>query len=127
MGYENKYKNFYEMLRFCIVGSVAVLIQFLAYLLLVNLFSYNVALPVSYVISMSFNYLLTTYFTFGVKVDIKKSIGFVLSHCVNFLSQIIFLNLFIWIGVNPKWAMVLVLAICVPINFILVRASMRKL
>ena len=115
-----------EILRFCVVGIVAVAIQFSTYYLLIGFCNHNIALPVSYVVSLFFNYLLTLHFTFKVSGNAKNGMGFIASHCVNFTLQFLFLNLFIGFGMNRRWAIIPVFMICVPINYILVRLSMKK-
>ena len=47
-----------ELLRFGIVGALATVIQFVAYYLLVLLMNHNIALPLSYVISLTVNFFL---------------------------------------------------------------------
>lgn len=117
----------FEILRFGIVGALATLIQFVVYYLLVQIISHNIALPISYLISLLFNFILTTYFTFRVKPSTKKGLGFLTSHLINFTLQFILLNLFIWLGLDKQWALIPVFMICIPVNFILVRLSVKKL
>lgn len=140
-----KTNHFSEILRFGIVGVVATLLQFVVYYLLVCHTSYlspltshlpfltsylsphNIALAVSYIISLTANFFLTTYFTFRVKPSTRKGIGFLASHAINFTLQFLLLNLFIWLGVDKQWALIPVFLVCIPLNFILVRLSVKKL
>ena len=115
-----------EIIRFGIVGCIAVFIQFVAYYILVGYTTHNIALPLSYTISLAANYLLTTLFTFHVKPSKKNSLGFVGSHAINFTLQLLLLNLFVWIGIQKQWAIIPVFIICVPINFLLIRLSMKE-
>ncbi len=117
----------YEILRFGIVGAVATLLQFVAFFLLVSHISHNIALPLSYAISLTVNFFLTTYFTFQVKPSAKKGMGFLVSHGINFTLQFVLLNIFIWLGMNKQWALIPVFLVCIPVNFILVRLSVKKL
>ena len=116
-----------EIVRFGIVGVLATLIQFVAYYLLVSVVNHNIALPVSYAISLMFNFLLTTYFTFRVKPSARKGMGFLVSHVINFTLQFLLLNLFIWLGIDKQWAILPVFLVCIPVNFILVRLSVKRL
>lgn len=120
-------ERLFEILRFGIVGVVATIIQFVTYYLLVRTIDHNIALPLSYGISLLVNFFLTTYFTFRVKPDTKKGVGFLASHATNFTLQFLALNFFIWLGVDKQWAIIPVFMICVPVNFILVRLSVKKL
>ena len=116
-----------EVLRFGIVGAASTLIQFVAYFLLAGVTNHNIALPVSYALSLLFNFLMTTYFTFRVKPDARKGMGFLASHAVNFTLQFLLLNLFIWTGIHKQWAIIPVFMVCIPVNFLLVRWSMKRL
>lgn len=121
-----KSQNLQVIFRFGIVGCIAVFIQFAAYYILVGYSTHNIALPVSYTISLAVNYLLTTLFTFHVKPSKKNSIGFMGSHAINFTLQFLSLNLFIWFGIQKQWAIIPAFFICVPINFLLIRLSMKQ-
>lgn len=115
-----------ELIRFGIVGSVALLILYAVYYLLLSFCGHNASYSLGYTISMIVNYLLTVSFTFKVKSNSKKCFGFAFSHLVNYLMQIACLNLFIWIGMAEAYAPIPVFAICVPINFLLVRWFIKK-
>lgn len=119
--------NIGEIIRFGITGCVATLIQFIVYYLLVRFTSHNIALPVSYTVSLFFNFIMTSLFTFKVKPDKKKGIGFLTSHLVNFSLQFAFLNFFIFIGIEKQWAIIPTFLLCFPVTFLLVRLSMKKL
>ena len=119
--------KFREVIRFGIVGGIATVLQVLIYWLLAPRLNHNLALVISYVISLAVNFLLTVYFTFQVKPTARKGMGFLASHAVNLTLQFLLLNLFIRLGVDRQLAIVPVLAVCIPINFLLVRLSVKKL
>lgn len=114
------------MIRFGIVGCISTVMQFVIYYILVGHMTHNIAQPVSYAISLAMNYLMTTLFTFHVRPTKKNGVGFVGSHAVNFTLQLLLLNLFIWMGIPKQWALIPVFCICAPINFILIRLTMKK-
>ena len=116
-----------EVLRFILVGIIATGIQLAAYWLCCSFCNHNLSLLASYALSLCINFVLTTHYTFRTSANIRKGIGFFASHGVNFLMQFLFLNLFIFLGVTRQWALLPTLCICVPINFLLVRFSMRHL
>lgn len=118
-------ERFQEVVRFGIVGSVAALIQFLVYFFTVAMWNHNLSIVVSYLVSMCFNFLMTVYFTFRVSPSMKKVLGFVMSHAFNLFLQVVTLNFFVWIGVDKQLAIIPVFLICVPVNFVLVRLSVR--
>jgi hypothetical protein len=45
---------------------------------------------------------------------------------VNYLLHMLFLNLFLWIGVAEQWAPIPVYCLVVPINFLLVRTVFKR-
>lgn len=116
-----------EFLRFCIVGIVATGIHYGVYLLLLKWINVNVAYSVGYVVSLGCNLLMTSFFTFRERITWKKATGFLVSHGVNYILHILFLNLFLRLGIVERWAPIPVYCIVVPINFILVRTAFKKL
>lgn len=120
-------KKFHEIVRFVIVGGIATLLQVVLYYLLTTMMSHNWALFISYAISLIVNFLFTIFFTFQVKPSATKGAGFLTSHAINFTLQFVLINLFIYIGIGKQIAIIPVLAICIPVNFLLVRLSIKKL
>ena len=115
-----------EVVRFGFVGVVATAIQYGIYLLLKDCMAEVVANTIGYLISFACNFIMTTYFTFNVKPDKKKACGFAFSHLVNWALQTGFLNFFLWLGVPNTWAPIPMFAICVPVNFLLVRYFVKR-
>ena len=81
----------------------------------------NIAYTIGYIISWLCNFYLSAHFTFKEKTSVKRGIGFALSHGVNYLLHLIFLNFFLWLGVSESLAPIPVFCIVIPINFLLVR------
>lgn len=116
-----------EVIRFGIVGIVATAIQAGVYWLLVGRMNYAVANTVAYVVSFLFNYVASTHYTFRVKSTARRGAGFALSHLVNYLLQTATLSLFIAIGLEKRLALIPMFAVCVPVNFLLVRYFLKSL
>lgn len=127
-----------EIVRFGIVGTLATLLQYGIYLLLVWLSPHDlsqaqsqlwssVSMTIGYVLSFIFNFFASTRFTFRVKASARKGAGFLFSHVVNYLLQMLTLNLFLYLGMSRAWAPVPMFCICVPVNFILVRFFLKRL
>lgn len=114
-------RKYQEIIRFCIVGTLATGIHYGIYLLLNKFILVWLAYSIGYAISFVFNFYLTSVFTFKEKATVRKGIGFVFSHLVNYLLHIFFLSLFIWMGVGENYAPIFVYLIVIPINFLLVR------
>lgn len=127
------------MLRFAIVGVLAVAIQYGVYLLLVWLWAGGtkatpagggvegalIANSVAYLVSFLFNYAASTRYTFRVKSTVRRGAGFTLAHIINYLLQTLLLTIFLWLALPKPLAMLPVFAICVPVNFLLVRFFLK--
>lgn len=121
--------NIAEILRFAIVGILATIVHYgiyLALLWLVPQMNASVAYSIGYVISFVGNFLASNYFTFKTKPTVGKGIGFALSHGVNYLLHILFLNLFLWLGLSETIAPIPVFCLVIPINFLLVRFVLKS-
>ncbi len=115
-----------EIVRFGIVGVTATMLQYGCYLLL-NLFLHpTLSNTGAYLVSFAFNYVASTRYTFRVKSNAKRGAGFVFSHLINYSLQTVLLILFLHLGIQKTWAMIPVFALCVPINFILVRFFLKR-
>lgn len=109
----------YEFIRFCVVGVLAAGVHYGVYYLLQTKINVNVAYTVGYLISLICNFFLTSYLTFQSSPSIKKALGFGGSHLVNYLMHLSLLNIFLYLGISKMLAPILVLAIAVPVNFLL--------
>lgn len=128
-----------EVIRFGIVGVIAVILQYGTYLAMMPTLAHlipdlgnndhalaTVSNTVAYIISFIFNFIASTRYTFKVKANAKRGAGFTLSHIINYSLQTAFLNLFVGLGLVKQIAMIPTLCICVPINFVLVRFFLKK-
>lgn len=120
--------QFREVVRFGIVGCVATLIQYAIYYLFNQFIGWGAttSLTIGYIISFVFNFFLSNYFTFRTKPTVKKGIGFGMSHGINYLLQIVFLNLYMWMGLSEKFAPIPMFLTVIPINFLLVRFVLKS-
>ena len=120
--------RFREVVRFGIVGVIATLIQYGIYYLFNAIIGCGAttSLTIGYVISFIFNFFLSNYFTFKTRPTVKKGVGFMASHGINYLLQIVFLNLYMYIGVPETWAPIPMFVTVVPVNFILVRFVLKS-
>ena len=126
-----------QIMRFGIVGALATLLQYGIYLFLVWLSPESlsraasqmwssVSMTVGYVLSFFFNFFASTRFTFRVRANARRGAGFLFSHLVNYLLQMLTLNLFLFLGMARAWAPIPMFCICVPVNFILVRFFLKR-
>lgn len=115
-----------EVVRFIIVGTTATFLQYAIYWVLIHWLNPTLSLTIGYVLSFVFNFFASTKFTFRVKSNVRHGAGFAFSHGVNYLLQMLSLNFFLWLGVSKEIAPVPVFAVCIPINFLLVRFFLKR-
>lgn len=119
-------KKLGEIVRFIIVGGLATAIQYGIYLLMLLWLQPLLSNTIGYFVSFTFNYIASIRYTFRVKSTTKRGLGFVFSHIVNYLLQTLTLHAFLLLGLDKKIAMIPMFAICVPINFVLVRFFLHR-
>ena len=88
-----------EMVRFIVVGIVATAIHYGVYYLLLGPVGHNIAYTVGYAVSFVANFMLSSLFTFRVRPSVQRFAGFGLSHLLNYVIQIVLLNVFILVGI----------------------------
>lgn len=115
-----------EVIRFGIVGVLATLLQYAIYWVLIHWLAPTISMTIGYAISFAFNFVASTRYTFRVEASAKRGAGFALSHAVNYVLQMLMLNLAIWLGVSKQWAPIPMFCVCVPVNFLLVRFFLKK-
>ncbi len=115
-------------MRFALVGAIATAIQYVVYLLLLQLVhcGVNVANTVGYVVSFVFNFIASTRYTFRVQATAGRGLAFAFCHLVNYLLQLSTLNIFVALGLSKQLAPLPMFAVCVPVNFLMVRYFLKR-
>ncbi len=119
-------KTIYELMRFGVTGCLATALHYLVYYILMRFINTSVAFTVGYLVSFILNYLMSARFTFRKKTSARNGIGFCGAHIINYLLQILLLNMFIHIGVPERFAPLPVYCISIPVNFLVVRFVFSK-
>ena len=114
-------EKFRQFIRFGIVGTVSSAIHYGVYCLVLHFTNANIAFTAGYGVGLICNFFLTSYFTFSSRPSSGKALGFGISHLINYILEISLLNLFLWMGTDKFIAPILVMAIVVPVNFLLLR------
>lgn len=111
-----------EAIRFIAVGGFATVLQYGMYVVFLKAVGTTavVSTLISYAISFVANFFLSSYFTFRSNPNAKKGFAFTLSHLINMGMQTGMVAIFKGV-VGPTLALLPALAICVPVNFFLVR------
>ena len=110
-----------EIIRFGLVGTTAAALHYGTYWLLQHYIDVNIAYTVGYVVSFMVNYYLSAHFTFRQKTSARNGLGFIGAHLTNYFMHIVLFNAFLWVGLSRALAPLAVLAIAVPLNFLMVR------
>lgn len=116
-----------EVLRFALVGGFCTLLQYGIYVVFIHAVGVPavVSTMISYAISFVANYLLSSFFTFHSDPNAKRGIAFTASHLINMGMQTGLVAIFKGI-VGPTLALLPALAICVPLNYFLVRFALKS-
>lgn len=111
-----------EVLRFALTGGFCTVLQYGIYVVFVEAVKVPavVSTLISYAISFIANFFLSSFFTFHSNPNAKKGLAFTLSHLINMGLQTGLVAIFKGI-VGKTLALLPALAICVPVNYFLVR------
>ena len=116
-----------EIMLFGMVGNTAMAIHYSIYYVLLPFLPITISFSTGYFISFFCNFLMTSYLTFKVKPTIKNFFRFATSHGINYIIQIVLLNLFLLLlKVDERVAPLFVYLISVPLNYIMVRFAMKQ-
>ena len=118
-----------QFTRFAIVGAVCTGIDAALFYFFRTLTSYQVSLVCSYILSLTVNYFLTVYWTFGTSSSIRNLIGIVSAHLFNlFVVRMGLMYLFADIlSIDDRIAYIPTLAISVVTNFLIIKIIINRL
>lgn len=113
-----------QLIRFVMVGSVCTVLQYGVYVVFVDAVHVPavVSTLISYSISFVVNFILSSFLTFHSKANARKGLAFTMSHLINMGLQTGFVAIFKGV-VGPTLALLPALAICIPVNYFMVRFS----
>jgi putative flippase GtrA len=112
--------------RFALVGAFGTGLQYGIYYFLLELFQRqwpeisvltSVAFTIGFIVEMICNYFLTSFYTFRTRPSWKNAGGFLFGRGVNYIIQMIFLNVLIWFHISEQWAGILAIALAGIINY----------
>ena len=112
--------------RFVLVGALGTGLQYGIYYVLLGFFQTkwaedtwltSVAFTVGFVIELVYNYLMTSFYTFRVRPTLKNAGGFLFGRALNYVIQLIFLNVLIWLHMSEEWAGIAAIALAGVINY----------
>ena len=112
--------------RFVLVGALGTGLQYGIYYLLLMVFQRqwpevgiltSVAFTAGFIIEMVCNYFLTSFYTFRVRPTWKNAGGFLFGRAINYVIQLLFLNLLIWLHFSKELAGIAAIALAGVINY----------
>jgi putative flippase GtrA len=112
-----------EFVRFILVGGANTAFGYVlyAFLVLVHV-HYMMAYTITYIISIFISYYLNTRFVFNCAVNLKSALQYPLTYVVQYLSGALFLHILVGImAVNKLIAPLFVIALTIPLTFVLAR------
>lgn len=116
-----------EAVRFLVAGGINTALTYAIYLALLHLLHYAVAYTTAYVAGIALAYLLSTYYVFQVRQNTRHALLFPLIYVVQYLLGVVILQIAVkTFSVSPKFAMLVSIAITVPITFGLSRLLLKR-
>lgn len=120
--------------RFVVVGSTGTLIQYGWYWLFLKLFDYllpehetaTLAFIIGFVLEMVSNYVFTAYYTFKSRPNWKNFGGFLSGRALNFLIQIVLLQVLLFFSLSDQLAGLLAIIIAGIVNYFVVKFFFKK-
>lgn len=121
--------------RFTVVGCTGTGIQYGWYYLFLLLFRQiwpdagwvvGTTFTIGFILEMISNYFLTTYYTFSSRPSIKNLGGFLVGRGVNYVVQMVFLWVFIRIGIPEEPAGIVTIVIAGIVNYFVTRVFFKE-
>ena len=112
--------------RFVFVGTLGTGVQYGIYYLLLDFFQRqwpevgvltSLAFTIGFVMEMICNYFLTSFYTFRIRPNWKNAGGFLFGRAINYVIQLLLLNLLIWLHMSEEWAGIAAIALAGVINY----------
>lgn len=117
-----------EFVKFCIIGCICTTIDAGIFYAIHSSTGYRIAMICGFCISIIFNYLLNTYWSFKAKPTISNIVGFLVAHCLNiFFVRISLMWLFVdLLQITDGIAYIPTLLISTVTNFLIIRFIMKR-
>lgn len=112
--------------RFVLVGVLGTGLQYGIYYLLLGIFRSqfpgvgiltSVAFTVGFIMEMVCNYFMTSFYTFRVAPSLKNIGGFLMGRALNYVIQLLFLYVMIWLHMSEEWAGIVAIMLAGVINY----------
>ncbi|MEN6351611.1 MAG: GtrA family protein [Syntrophomonas sp.] len=120
---DNRFKEFS---RFIICGGINTLLTYIIYVVALRFFRYSISYSISFVSGIFIAYFLNSRFVFEQELSLKKAISYPLVYLVQYLLGITALYVLVeLLSVNELLAPLIIVAITVPVTFLLSRRIIK--
>lgn len=120
-------KYLIEFVRFFFVGGVCTLLTYLLYLLLLIWLNYQVAYTLAYLVGVVLSYFLNSFVTFKQKTSVKQFLTFPIVYIVQYIFGVLLLSIFVtYLNISKVLAPIIVIAVSLPLTFVLSRLVIVK-
>lgn len=116
-----------EFIRFLVAGGVNTLVTYILYLLLLEAFHYTLAYSIAYLIGIVGSYYINCYLVFKEPPRLRSALRYPVVYLVQYLVGVLMLFVIVdWIGLDKRLAPLFVIAVTVPVTFLLSRFMIRS-
>jgi putative flippase GtrA len=113
--------------RYLVTGGVNTGVTYALYLLLLKVLPYGQAYTLTYVLGIALAYALQVRFVFKVDASWRTFLRFPMVYLVQYLAGWLVLRVLVERGLMPEqYAMLVVIAVTVPLGFVLSRALLSR-
>lgn len=116
-----------QFVRFLFMGAVSTALMYVLYLLFCMALNYQLAFLLAYIIAVIAAYYLNAIYVFKKKVSMQAFLRFPLVYVLQYGIGALFLGIFVEkFGVPKTIAPLVIIALTMPISFVLIRYVLTK-
>lgn len=120
-------KSLTDLVKFVIGGVINTAFTFFLYLISQIILPYQVAYAVAFAVGIVFSYWFNAIIVFKTHISWKGFFAFPLVYLVQYLISAMLLGFFVErVGVPQRFAPLIVIALTIPITFVLTRWYLRR-
>ena len=86
----------------------------------------SLSFTIGFVLEMVTNYILQSYYVFMSKPNLKNAGGFLCARAFNYVLQMAFLWLIMWMGLDEYWSGIISINLAGIINYFVLRKFFKK-
>lgn len=110
-----------QLLKFLLGGAANTAATYAIFVGLSSTLPPSVAYTIAYVAGIGLSYLINTYFVFRVRASLSTAVQFPAIYFVQYILGLVVLGALTTMGVDSRIAMLAVIALNIPVTFVLTR------